>query len=50
MEKKKNLFPKNFFKQPMKKATKSSKDDIIPFKWQKSVLEGRTKVKIVKCK
>ena len=47
MENKKSIFPKDFFKQPMPKAKKDLPEDNIPFKWDKKVLTGKSKVKIV---
>ena len=45
---KKIKFPKGFFTQPRQHLDrKENKEDCIPFKWDKKVLEGKTKVKIV---
>lgn len=43
--KEKNSFPKNFFENLHKhEEEKSSSEDMIPFKWNKHVLDGKTKV------
>lgn len=49
MEKeKKQVFPKGFFtKERPKVSFEDSVKDDIPFVWSDSVLEGKTKVKIV---
>lgn len=47
---KKSLFPNNFFNTLKQEKNSNSKaSDDVPFKWSKSVLDGTSKVKIVKC-
>jgi len=50
-QKEKNTFPKNFFQNLHKhQEEKSSKEDMIPFKWDKDVLDGKIKVVVTKRK
>lgn len=51
MEKKESKFPKGFFRQSRPTIDmKESLKDNLPFKWSSSVLNGRSKVKIVSAK
>lgn len=47
---KKSLFPENFFNISRKEAKTNKEDFNPPFKWSKSVLSGKSKIKIVKNK
>lgn len=50
-QKEKNTFPKNFFQNLNKhEEKKSSNEDMIPFKWNKNILFGKTKVVVTKGK
>ena len=44
-----NKFPKGFFTQSRPHVKKQNKDDK-PFEWDKNILEGKSKVKIVSAK